>query len=117
MPSSPDTAVEAPREAGSRWFEILAEFETQLARVDLLAAELAGAGVVLSDEEYAALTPTDDPGPLPDPERRRALAILEAQKAAMAQLERLRVELARHIGMTKAATTQMPDSLYLDSIA
>lgn len=117
MPSSPDPVVEPPLEAGARWFEILAEFEMQLARVDLLAAELVGAGVVLSDEEYAVLIPVDDPGPLPAAERRRALAILEAQKAAMAQLERLRLELARHIGMTRAATTRTPDSVYLDSLA
>lgn len=113
MPSSPDE----PDERGTRWFEILADFELQLARVDLLAAELAGAGILLSDDERAGLIPADDPGPLPDSERRRALAILEAQKAAMAQLERLRLELARHIGMTKAATVRIPDSVYLDRIA
>lgn len=114
MPSSPETA---PDEGGARWFEILAEFELQLARVDLLAAELAGAGVVLADVDGAGFAPVGDPGPLPDSERRRALAILEAQKSAMAQLERLRVELARHIGMTKAATVRIPDSVYLDRIA
>ena len=113
MPSSPDE----PDESGARWFEILADFELQLARVDLLAAELAGAGVVLSEDERAGLIPVGDPGPMPESERRRALAILEAQKAAMAQLERLRLELARHIGMTKAATVRIPDSVYLDRIA
>lgn len=114
MPSSPETE---PDERGARWFEILADFELQLARVDLLAAELAGAGVVLPDDLRAGLIPLDDPGPLPDSERRRALAILEAQKVAMAQLERLRVELARHIGMTRAATVRIPDSIYLDRTA
>jgi hypothetical protein len=114
LPSSPDDATD---DTGARWFEILADFELQLARVDLLAAELAEAGVVLSPDERAGLTPTGDPGPLSDSERRRALAILEAQKAAMAQLERLRLELARHIGMTKAATVRIPDSVYLDRIA
>lgn len=109
MPSSPENQI--------RWDEILRDFETQLARVDLLAAELAGAGVVVSEDERAGLVPIDDPGPLPDSERRRAMAILEAQKAAMAQLERLRVELARHIGMTKAATVRIPDSIYLDRTA
>ncbi len=113
MPSSPDE----PDELGARWFEILADFELQLARVDLLAAELAGAGVVLSEDERAGLIPVGDPGPMPESERRRALAILEAQKAAMAQLERLRLELARHIGMTRAATVRIPDSVYLDRIA
>lgn len=113
MPSSPD---ETSDEGVSRWFEILADFELQLARVDLLAAELADAGVVLGADESALALP-DDPGPLPEAERRRALAILEAQKAAMAQLERLRLELARHIGMTKAATVRIPDSVYLDRIA
>jgi hypothetical protein len=114
LPSSPEAE---PGERGARWFEILADFELQLARVDLLAAELADSGIVLSPDERAGLIPTDDPGPLPDSERRRALAILEAQKAAMAQLERLRIELARHIGMTKAATVRIPDSVYLDRIA
>lgn len=113
MPSSPDEGDER----ASRWFEILADFELQLARVDLLAAELAGAGIVLSGDELAGLVPEGDPGPLPDAERRRALAILEAQKAAMAQLERLRLELARHIGMTRAATVRIPESVYLDRIA
>jgi len=113
LPSSPDE----PDELGARWFEILADFELQLARVDLLAAELAGAGVVLSEDERAGLIPVGDPGPMPESERRRALAILEAQKAAMAQLERLRLELARHIGMTRAATVRIPDSVYLDRIA
>ena len=114
MPSSPDGN---PDERGARWFEILADFELQLARVDLLAAELAGAGIVLSPDERTGLIPTGDPGPLPDSERRRALAILEAQKAAMAQLERLRLELARHIGMTRAASVRIPDSIYLDRTA
>ena len=113
MPSSPDAADE--RAAG--WFEILAGFELQLARVDLLAAELAGAGIVLSADERAGLIPAGDPGPMTDSERRRALAILDAQKAAMAQLERLRLELARHIGMTKAATVRIPESVYLDQTA
>lgn len=114
MPSSPEAT---PDERGARWFEILADFELQLARVDLLAAELVEAGVVLTDNERSGLVPADDPGPMPDSERRRALAILEAQKAAMAQLERLRVELARHIGLTKAATVRIPDSIYLDQTA
>ncbi len=101
------------------WFEILQEFERQLARVDLLAAELAGAGVVLSEEERAAAgwVPVGAVGPLPDTDRQRALAILEAQRVAMAQLERLRVELARHIGMTRAASSRTPDSIYLDRSA
>lgn len=101
------------------WFEILQEFERQLARVDLLTAELAGAGIVLTEEERAAAgwTPVGGVGPLPDTDRQRALAILEAQRVAMAQLERLRVELARHIGMTRAASSRMPDSIYLDRSA
>src|SRR5690606_30650710 len=80
------------------WAAILDEFEAQLARVDLLAAELSDAGITIPLSDLTALRAA---GPIPESMRARALTVLEAQRDAMARLEHLRAELARHIGATR----------------
>lgn len=104
MPSSPDTPAD--------WAAILDEFEAELARVDGLTAELADAGVVLPFRE-----PSDGVGPIPEAMRERALTVLAAQRAAMQRLERLRADLAQHIGVTRAAARRPDVAVYLDRTA
>lgn len=107
MPSSPDARAE--------WGAILDEFEQQLARVDILTAELSDAGIMLPLSDVAELAAV--PGPLPHGMRERALTILAAQREAMSRLERLRSELARHIGATRAASSRADVAVYLDRTA
>ena len=107
MPSSP--------ESQAAWAAILDEFEDQLARVDILTAELAEAGIELPLSDLAELATTS--GPLPASMRERALSVLSAQREAMSRLERLRTDLARHIGVTRVASTRPDVALYLDRTA
>lgn len=107
MPSSPD-----PHTA---WAAILDEFDAQLARVDLLTAELSDAGVVLPLSDLAELVA--DPGPLPEHLVARARTVLTAQQEAMARLEGLRRELSRHIGVARAADSRPDVAVYLDRSA
>lgn len=111
MPSSPD--------AGSvdGWAAILDDFERELARVDLLAAELADAGVVIPLPVLGELPAIADLGPIPEELRERALAILAAQRDAMTRLEELRADLARHIGLTRSASSRGDVAVYLDRSA
>lgn len=108
MPSSPDRR-------GADWAAILDEFEEQLARVDLLTAELEEAGIPLPLSDLAELAAGS--GPIPEGMRDRALSVLEAQREAMRRLERLRTDLARHIGLTRAASTRPDIAVYLDLTA
>ena len=109
MPSSPDPSSTAD------WAAILDEFEEQLARVDILTAELSDAGILLPLSDLAELAA--DPGPLPAAMRERALSVLEAQREAMGRLERLRTDLAKHIGVTRAVDTRPDVAVYLDRSA
>lgn len=105
----------SPSSPGADWAAILDEFEEQLARVDILTAELSEAGIVLPLSDLAELAA--EPGPLPEAMRERALSVLAAQREAMTRLERLRTDLARHIGVTRAADARPDVAVYLDRSA
>jgi hypothetical protein len=114
LPSWPDLPVvdEGP---ARRWAELLDGFERELARAEHLAGDAApDAG----EPQPAPWLPPEGLGALPESERERAIGILAAQRAAMARLEGLRAELARHIDVAKAATARPTDAAaYLDRIA
>lgn len=94
-----------------RWAELLDGFERELASAERLADEV-------DDDLVAPWRAPADLGELPESERERARGILAAQRAAMARLERLRADLARHIDVAKAATARPTDAAaYLDRIA
>ena len=105
----------SPETHGADWAAILDEFEEQLARVDILTAELSEAGITLPLSDLAELSA--GAGPLPESMRARAFSVLEAQREAMARLERLRTELSQHIGVTRAASQRPDVALYLDQTA
>jgi hypothetical protein len=104
LPSSPESLA--------AWAAILDEFEEQLARVDALTAELTEAGFDLPLSDLAELASV--PGPIPEAMRERALTVLAAQREAMGRMERLRTDLARHIGVTRAVSTRPDVAVYLD---
>ncbi len=113
MPSSPEPAGAVAR--GADWSAILDEFEQQLARVDILTAELSEAGIVLPLSDLAELAA--DPGPIPQGMLERARSVLAAQREAMGRLERLRTDLARHIGVARAIDARPDVAVYLDRSA
>jgi hypothetical protein len=113
LPSSPEPA--GATERGADWAAILDEFEQQLARVDILTAELSEAGIVLPLSDLAELAAA--PGPIPEAMRERAHSVLAAQRDAMSRLERLRTELAKHIGVARAVDTRPDVAIYLDRSA
>lgn len=118
MPSSPDLGELVTSAAASAWTAILDDFERQLGRVDLLTAELTEAGIGLPlGDLAAAAAPAGDAGPLPAELRERAAAVLVAQREAMARLETLRAELARHLELTRALAPAPDVAVYLDSTA
>jgi hypothetical protein len=110
LPSSPD-----PTASGADWAAILDEFDEQLARVDILTAELAEAGIVLPLSDLAELGAAA--GPIPDDLRARALSVLAAQRAAMSRLESLRSDLAQHLAVTRAVSQRPDVAVYLDRTA
>lgn len=112
MPSSPESEGLA---RGGDWAAILDEFEQQLARVDILTAELSEAGIVLPLVGFPDLSAS--PGPIPDSMRERAATVLNAQREAMSRLERLRAELSKHIGVTRAVAPRPDVAVYLDRSA
>jgi len=113
LPSSPERPPAESR--GADWAAILDEFEEQLARVDILTAELSEAGLTLPLSDLAELG--TGAGPIPASMRARALSVLEAQREAMRRLERLRTDLSRHIGATRAASQRPDVAVYLDRTA
>lgn len=100
---------------GADWAAILDDFDQQLARVDLLTAELSDAGILLPLSDLAELA--GDPGPIPIEMVDRARSVLAAQRAAMRRLEQLRTELARHIGVTRAVDARPDMAVYFDRSA
>lgn len=116
---SPEPPPEAAGEASSAWGSILDDFERQLARVDLLAAELAEAGMAAPPAGLTtpAAVPPADPGPVPAELRQRADSVLAAQREAMARLETLRADLARHLGIARSLGARPDVAVYLDRTA